>query len=217
MAFDKYRMDLNDAELDSLLRAFASEHVHSGPVQHVKWRQFCDEIDSVFTQKQLEKAPMHTVVPRALQRQLPQLSAPKQARMQELIRMMRQRFQIRRVLVKPFFDDFARHQNSAMMIDHVTRQQFLQCLSRLGVELSQDDAELIFEQYNDDANGSVNYVAFCRDADTQETYSMRTAAGNPLADKGLGGFHEQRIPTLSNFGKTTSFSASQSFGSAAVA
>ena len=41
------------------------------------------------------------------------------------------------------------------MIDHVTRQQFVQGLSRLGIEPSASEIELLCKKYDDDGIGSL--------------------------------------------------------------
>ena len=48
---------------------------------------------------------------------------------------------VRRVLVKPFFSDYEQQVNSAKVIDHITRNQTVQALSRFGVELDTAQAE----------------------------------------------------------------------------
>merc|ERR1719238_2375788 len=101
------------------------------------------------------------------------LSAAEEARVQEVLSLMRERFQIRSVYVKAPFTDFAKSNNSPMMVDRITRQQFVQGLSRLGIEPSDADLELLFKKYDDSGEGSVNYVAFSTDVDATETFSGR--------------------------------------------
>ena len=64
--------------------------------------------------------------------------------------------------------DFARNQRSPMTVDHITRVQFRQCLARLALEVSEEEAIVLQEKYDDDGVGNMNYVSFCRDVDTAE-------------------------------------------------
>jgi len=60
---------------------------------------------------------------------------PEQARLAPLLKKMRDRFSIREVYVKGVFHDFALSKNSPKMIDHVTRQQFVQAQARVWVRV----------------------------------------------------------------------------------
>ena len=66
--------------------------------------------------------------------------------MQALLEALRQRVLVRRVLVKPFFSDYEQQVNSAKVIDHITRNQTIQALSRFGVELDTAQAELLLDR-----------------------------------------------------------------------
>ena len=72
-----------------------------------------------------------------------------------------------------------------------TRQQFVQGLSRLGVEPSPAELELLFKKYDDDGEGSVNYVSFCNHVDVTETFSDRSYSKPqvPL----YGGFRNAKV------------------------
>ena len=89
---------------------------------------------------------------------------------------MRDRFSIREVYVKGVFHDFALSKNSPKMIDHVTRQQFVQGLSRLGLEPAPDELALLFKKFDDDGVGNVNYVAFARAVDAAKAQDDRPNA-----------------------------------------
>jgi len=78
-----------------------------------------------------------------------------------------------------------------MMVDHITRQQFVQGLSRLGIEVAHDDLEVLLKKYDDDGEGSVNYVAFSRDVDASEIFSDRTRISSQ--DKFSGGFRSPKV------------------------
>ena len=107
---------------------------------------------------------------------------------------MRDRFSIREVYVKGPFHDFALSKNSPKMIDHVTRQQFVQGLARLGIEPSPTELELLFKKYDDDGVGNVNYVAFSRAVDALETFSDRNKEAIAKRATFYGGFRKSKVP-----------------------
>ena len=106
---------------------------------------------------------------------------------------MRDRFSIREVYVKGVFHDFALSKNSPKMIDHVTRQQFVQGLSRLGLEPAPDELALLFKKFDDDGVGNVNYVAFARAVDALETFSDRNKAAIAKRATFYGGFRKPKV------------------------
>ena len=93
--------------------------------------------------------------------------------MQAILAALRRRVEVRRVLVKPLFSDYEQQVNSAKVVDHITRSQMVQALSRLHVELTAEDAALLFERYDTLNDGTVNYIALVRDIDPYEAFSSR--------------------------------------------
>ena len=79
--------------------------------------------------------------------------------------------------------------------DRVTRQQFVQGLSSLGIEPQASDLELLFAKYDDAGEGAVNYVSFCTDVDSTETFSDRVRMpASPVPHTTLyGGFREPKV------------------------
>ena len=163
----------------------------------VDWKEFCVDINAALYTPSLETQPLavpQPVVPQ-LGHQLPKLSAADETRIAELLSQMRARFSIRSVYVKAPFHDFAKSANSPVMVDHCTRQQFVQALSRLGVELSPQQSALLFRKYDDAGNGSINYVAFSTDVDPTETFSTRerTAHSAVPPNSFYGGFRQPKV------------------------
>jgi hypothetical protein len=64
------------------------------------------------------------------------------------------------VLVKHFFQDFEANQNSVMIVNHVTRQQFEQCISRLNFALSPTELDVLCKMFGGRQDGTVNYRQF---------------------------------------------------------
>ena len=140
-----------------------------------------------------EHTPTREVSDRVIERQERFLTPEEEARVAELLETMRKRFEIRCVYVKGPFHDFALSKNSPKMIDHVSRQQFVQGLSRLGLEPAPDELALLFKKFDDDGVGNVNYVAFARAVDALETFSDRNEAAIAKRATFYGGFRKPKV------------------------
>ena len=81
------------------------------------------------------------------------------------------------------------------MVDRITRQQFVQGLSSLGIEPTAEDLELLFKKYDDAGEGAVNYVTFCTDVDATETFSDRKRLPySPVPNSTFyGGFRQPKV------------------------
>ena len=171
-AFDKMHVGLSEREVGLLVTRYRKTMAHGNT--HVQWRLFANDIEAAFTKAGLEKTPTLKPDVRLLQHGSKTLApASREAAVQSLLKDLRSRVLVRRVLVKPFFDDFEKQVNSAKVVDHITRQQTLQAFSRFGVELSAAQAELLFERYDSLGDGTVNYVALVTDVDPYENFSQR--------------------------------------------
>ncbi|GAQ80547.1 hypothetical protein KFL_000560360 [Klebsormidium nitens] len=145
------------------------------PQQKVHYRAFCDEMDRVFTEKELEKTPLKEVpatpgipglLPDRYSHGVRYLGIEKEQRLEQLMRKLRQMCENKRILVKPFFDDAARNRNSTKRVGHVTGNQFKQALnSKINLRLREDELDLLLEKYDDNMDGMVNYVAFAAEVD----------------------------------------------------
>ncbi|KAG8462710.1 hypothetical protein KFE25_004686 [Diacronema lutheri] len=147
----------------------------------VDWRAFCADVEPVMTG--LEKDPLAEVHALRADRALQVLSDEDEEALAQLLASIRHRFVTRRVLLKPFFQDFAHSRMKATVADHVTRKQFRQALSTAGIELPAAQLELLYAKYDDSNDQSINYTAFTRAVDPAETYSDRPAEPRqPFAD-----------------------------------
>ena len=141
---------------------------------HVLWRDLVRDIEEAFTTAGMEKDPDLQVKRQVFGEQRPiELPAPREERVQAILAALRRRVEVRRVLVKPLFSDYEQQVNSAKVVDHITRSQMVQALSRLHVELTAEDAALLFERYDTLNDGTVNYIALVRDIDPYEAFSSR--------------------------------------------
>nr|CAB3262790.1 uncharacterized protein LOC100183292 [Phallusia mammillata] len=123
--------------------------------------RFFREIDSVFTQPDLEKDPCKEVPP------IETYVLPKEGTFanwsgidektlvvfDEAMARMRSRAIQRRLLAKPVFQDFDRHNNG-----HVTKSQFRQCLASLDLHADEDEVNAIQDKFTDDIG--FDYIRF---------------------------------------------------------
>ncbi len=186
-----------EAELNLLEEVYARETLDGE--YFFSYKEFCKDIQEAVNTPGLEKQPLTRPMPLvpAMGHTLPVLAPDREAKVQKLLFQMKQRFNIRCVYVKAPFHDFALSNNSPMMVDCVTRQQFVQGLSRLGIEPSADELELLFDKYNVRGDGSVNYVAFATDVDPTETFSTRerlpSFSPEMSTSQFFGGFRKPRV------------------------
>lgn len=127
----------------------------------VLWTNFLVDIESVFTQPNLEKHPTLKVPPFETFH-LPNegcctnwngLSEEVRAQYDEALFRMFSRSQQRRLLAKPIFQDFDRHNNG-----HVTKSQFRQCLAYLDLNGDENEVAAIEKKFSD--NIGFNYLKF---------------------------------------------------------
>jgi len=72
--------------------------------------------------------------------------------------------QVRRIMLKPVFQDFDRTKNG-----HVTKQQFLRVIDSLRISAPDTITQELLRRYMDKGNvDEVNYVDFCEDIDASK-------------------------------------------------
>eukprot|EP00325_Prymnesiales_sp_UTEX-LB-985_P021179 CAMPEP_0174724118 /NCGR_PEP_ID=MMETSP1094-20130205/42633_1 /TAXON_ID=156173 /ORGANISM="Chrysochromulina brevifilum, Strain UTEX LB 985" /LENGTH=481 /DNA_ID=CAMNT_0015925285 /DNA_START=43 /DNA_END=1484 /DNA_ORIENTATION=- len=147
VAYDKMGLGLSEDEIGLLLETYGKKMRH-GAV-HVEWRKFVGDIDKVFTTVNMEKDP-YLAPTYSTNSQVPVTLTPheREAAVQGLIADLRKRVEVRRVLVKPLFNDFGDWSHSTKIIDHITRQQMCQALSRFGIELTANEQQLLYDRYD---------------------------------------------------------------------
>lgn len=157
-------------EFAELVEQFPSMNVD----KTVCYKDFCDEVNGIFTKPNLEKLPLEEVdkEPSNLIDSLrfsmkPSKTIAKEDALNALLEFLANDCKIRRISVKPFFDDACANQNSPMRVNHVTPVQFHQVLkNHVARNLSEADVKLLIEKFSD--KGMVNYVAFASVVDPKE-------------------------------------------------
>jgi len=181
------RESLKEEELNTLEEEFKREMVDGA--QFVDWNRICLALDGtpLASDAQVQESTISELdLP---ERQSHRMSHSGGVRLRTVLAQIAERFRIRSVYVKTPFHDFARALNSPKMTNHITRQQFVQGISRLGVELHEDDLQLLCKMYDDLEDSSVNYVRFCQDVDASEIRSSRRFS----AVEFVAGFRHQKV------------------------
>jgi hypothetical protein len=158
------------------MRAVCDQYcMNDDPQYLVCWTAFCDEIDTVYTLKELEKTPLREVlkVPK-LKGLTPDrfLTCPvvlddkrEKAAIEHMNRIRKELYD-RRIYVRGSFRDFAQTKMCIGAVGHVTYTQFAQALSSvLKLELEPHETALLCAKYDDIKNKTVNYLAFTTDID----------------------------------------------------
>ena len=101
----------------------------------VCYKDFCADVNGVFTKYHLEKAPLEHVEPKPASlldterfsaKPTRSLGTEDDERVDQILDAIAEGVRKRRVEVKPFFNDACSNQNSPMRVNHVTKQQFKQ-------------------------------------------------------------------------------------------
>ncbi|XP_074647534.1 uncharacterized protein LOC141903328 [Tubulanus polymorphus] len=156
--------DLTRKQFDLLCKHY---NCPSKPDQ-VYWNKFLVDVESVFTQPNLEKNPCHVVpaqeifrVPKPGTVDWRNASADHKDLFDQTMHRLKQRAAERRVLAKPVFQDFDKHNNG-----YVTRQQFCQCLTML--ELHTNAAEMAALEAKFCNDTGFNYLRFLNELEPKE-------------------------------------------------
>ncbi|KAI8521606.1 hypothetical protein Bbelb_013600 [Branchiostoma belcheri] len=141
--------------------ALAEHYIDPKQPDKVVWTRFHDEIESAFTQKGLEKTPTHAVPStEVFQMSKPgtlhwEAQAPDDWKsvVDAAMHRMREKAAQRRLLSKPVFQDFDRHNYG-----YVTLSQFRQCLTYLSLDATEEEAAAIEAKFSDKTG--FNYLRF---------------------------------------------------------
>ncbi|XP_053995712.1 uncharacterized protein LOC128885623 [Hylaeus anthracinus] len=158
------RLYLAEPEIDALVTLYKDPN----DPDRVCWRTFQDDIDQVFTVKELEKLPNLRI--ESPPKEIAELSRRGTSDWQcekksmrdlceEALQKVRNRVKERRILMKQFFKDYDRHNNG-----HVTRSQLRQILTTVTVLISPEEEFALEQRYNDDLG--FNYIWFLKELES---------------------------------------------------
>ena len=157
-------IELKDKEFEYIKSEFASNQKKG----FIRYRAFCDEIDTVITEKNMEKDPKKELASTlsftksALQKRGPQV-AYESEELSFLLAKLALSVSSRGIHMKPMFEDFDHHKRGK-----VTENNFTQSLDKLFPLLSAKEFELLQDSYFEPTTGLVNYYKFLEDVDRNE-------------------------------------------------
>ncbi|XP_076248190.1 uncharacterized protein LOC143188044 [Calliopsis andreniformis] len=160
------RLYLAETEINALISLYKDPN----DPDRVCWRTFADDIDQVFTVKELEKLPNLKV--ESPPKEIAELSRkgttnwqcePKSIRelCEDTLQKVRHRVEERRILLKQFFKDYDRNNKG-----HVSRSQLRQVLTTATVLLSEEEEFALEQRYNNDLG--FNYVWFLQELESRK-------------------------------------------------
>jgi hypothetical protein len=126
MIFGKF-VPLAQTDTDLLLHAFTTPLTGGGA--GVAWRDFVTTID---------EAP-----PPAKGLCLPTLSPADERIVAETCGRLAHLARTRRLLIRPFFQDMEKARRATNRVDHITRMQFAECLSSLGLDVTAAELQVL--------------------------------------------------------------------------
>ncbi|KAJ3162858.1 hypothetical protein HDU86_003833 [Geranomyces michiganensis] len=190
-------LELKETEIKALLSVYQEGD------GRVRYRDFSDCIEQVFTMKDLEKDPLLEVGPiprQLLVRGANVLSADDETRCQEILDRLRGLVAERHLLLEPFFRDFDMYLGQCI-IGRVTRSHFQRLLSSMKLDLSERDLHILFTKFeHEDAPDQINYGAFIMAVNPETPEAHLTPQPPPKEAAPTSGalLHTLRTFTLKN-------------------
>ena len=160
--------------------------------KHIRWRDFCDQVDEVFTKKGLEKA-VDLVLDDARTKTLYGRSDPSKEERNlsdEVVRRFKALLMKHRLDAKSFFQDFDRHKHFK-----VSPKQFRQVLANFGFQMSDDEIASIIKNYGNEQN-DIQYLLFLNDSNPYGGYGDEIAAKSAYISQQNDYFGEKELNGL---------------------
>ncbi|KAL9961377.1 hypothetical protein ACROYT_G030301 [Oculina patagonica] len=160
--------NLTDEQFEVLAQYYRDPKIYG----NVMWTRFLTDTESVFTRRGLEKVPTYTVPPmETFQMSRPGASSEQPTQddeefVERIKQRMRRKLIEQRILSKPCFQDFDKHNNG-----HVTKIQASQCLHTLGLTDDPEEIKILQNRYSDDIG--FNYIQFLDDLQPSEKQEMK--------------------------------------------
>jgi hypothetical protein len=130
------------------------------------YKSFCHQVNKIFGKTELERKPVDTGKQRPAA--LPDPSATMQKlqqgdeqRLATILDRMRNFVAARRINVRDQFADYDREPHK----NFITKQQFKQCIARLGLSTEPNEYDVLCMKYRCTDLDDMNYHAFCDDID----------------------------------------------------
>eukprot|EP00759_Apiculatamorpha_spiralis_P042181 PhF_6_TR40431/c0_g2_i1/m.60290 len=142
-------------------------------VPKVSYQRFVDEMEAVFTEKNLEKNPTKSVMSEmkdfTTRPAVNTLKGAEAEQVEHLLNRIRTQVRTRRLFLKPFFQDFDRAITGVYQTQACSRERFERVLALNGVQLTTTEYALLEKRYEVIKAGNsterINYILFCNDVD----------------------------------------------------
>ncbi|CAG2250812.1 unnamed protein product [Mytilus edulis] len=157
-ALDLCRFELKESEVCILEDKYQSQ----GYPDFVDYVKFCDDVESIFTFKELEKAPLQEVVQfkPPEEWELNKLEPEAESMFSMCMDRISEKVRKHRMQLYPLFEDYDRVHNGT-----VSRSQFRRVLNELELAslVNEQEIKLLWHKFDVKIGGKddVNYIAFC--------------------------------------------------------
>jgi Ca2+-binding EF-hand superfamily protein len=153
-------LTLTPDELASIFTKYAT------PQGQFNYVDFCAAVNSAFTTYGIQKDPLAQVAPveetTIARKKYLDIEESEAAQLEAILAEYRRAVEIKRIHLKPMFQDF-----DVTQCQHVSKHQFLRVLGLLGVSASPAVLNTLAKAYMDKGNvDEVNYLDFCNDVDS---------------------------------------------------
>lgn len=171
LGLDMAGLQLSNQEFDLLVEHFK----HETRLDNIRWKDFCDRIEDVFTTKGLEKQPLTNVTNPSLQFNYGRepLTQEEIALSGKVIRRFTYFARANRLDIKQFFKDWDRLNRS-----RVSPKQFRQVLATLNFILSDAEFKAVIRYYQAEDNDEVRYVDFITDTNIYSDMVQNSDTGD---------------------------------------
>ncbi|KAI9175726.1 hypothetical protein H9P43_006090 [Blastocladiella emersonii ATCC 22665] len=174
---------ISRAETDAVVAAFRCAD------GRVSYRDFCAQVDEIFTSHKVEADPTFQLAPpdrEALIKHTNTLSAEDEAIYAQVIERLQQQIGRRRINMMSFFKDLDRRAGGC---GQITKSQFARLLSLAGLEISQKELYVLLDKHQDPYH--VNYINFVHEVDAStkrrdSTNQYETIEPLVIPDRSLG-------------------------------
>lgn len=166
------KIDLSNPELELL-----TTHYKSEKNDMFRWREFCDNIDEVFTIKGLEKDATLDVVQSTTVTKYGSVAPPKADKnlSNKLVQKFKEKRRRERLDAKSFFQSWDKHNRFK-----VSTKQFRQVLATCGFELTDSENEALCKNYSNQ-DGEIEYLKFLSDSNPDVSAAVEETKKNYIA------------------------------------
>lgn len=162
-------LPLEATEIDYLIQMFRVQ----GTDDMFDYRTFCHKLNKIFGKRELCKKPVDNGKPKAQalpdpSTTLQSLDNVDQRQLLSILERMRTMVRMRRMNIKDQFEDYDRYPHK----NYITKQQFKQCIARLGLSSDPKEFEILCKKYKCTDLDDMNYHAFVNDIDVEVKSSI---------------------------------------------